>query len=86
MISTSKLQFISMHSFILGTHSTYQSCPIALAQDDNLEGLYKIQHEAMLRPVEVECKIINNKIYALAHHNSEVTATVRGYEGPGTFR
>ena len=40
----------------------------------------------MLQPIEVECKVINKTAYAIIHHDSERSTTVKGYERPGSYR
>ena len=57
-----------------------------MRENRNKEGYYNIYRGEMLRPIKVECKVINGTTYEIIHHDSEKTEVVNGYEAQGSFR
>ena len=49
-------------------------------------GRFRIQHNDMDRYVVAECKLENNRVMAIFHHNSEQPTFVHDYEAPGSYR
>ena len=64
----------------------YLTCSQAYLFNEKKEGYYPIRHRNMDFHVVVECKVVDDKVLAIFHHDSESQLTVQGYEDPGSYR
>ena len=64
----------------------YTSCTEALYWNLKKYGAYAIRHREMVNVVLVECKLVENKINAILHHDTEMQIEVHGYEDPMSYK
>ena len=77
---------INAQSLFVWLDRVYTSCTEAFNWNWKKYGTYWIRHREMVNVVLVECKLVEKKITAILHHDTEMQITVHGYEGAGSYR
>ena len=80
------LNMLNVQLLFIWLDRVYTSCTEALYWNWKKYSTYAIRHREMVNVVLVECKLVENKITAILHHDTEMQIEVHGYEASKSYK